>query len=306
VLATAAALASMSAHAHCLAIREFAAAVPPPEQPVSDARSIPGRGLHARRSADGTVVHLGSPRWLGECGLTCPPELAVVIARAITGGHALSCVGWDGTVRGVFVLAEQLRPGAARAVAELRAEGLDVAVLTGDHAARGRALGNELGVRVEAEQLPEDKVAAVERTRREVGPVAMVGDGINDAPALAGSDVGIALGCGADVSRDSAAVCLLGNDLLRLPWAVALARRTVRIIRGNLFWAFAYNGIGVGIACTGKLNPVLASLAMVLSSLFVVTNSLRLAGPSGSRPSGKGDGGKLRNGRDSSLAEYVS
>src|SRR5262249_53016676 len=163
------------------------------------------------------------------------------------------------------------------AVEELRRLGLDVAVLSGDHGARGRAVGSELGVPVAAEQLPENKVAAVERAGREVGPVAMVGDGINDAPALAASDVGIALGCGADVSRASAAVCLLGNALLRLPWAVALARRAVRVIRGNLFWAFAYNVAGVGLACTGRLNPVLASLAMVLSSLFVVTNSLRLA-----------------------------
>jgi heavy metal translocating P-type ATPase len=276
VSATASALAATSAHAHCLAIRRLASPAP---VSVTEPRSFPGRGLQARRSADGVVVRLGSPRWLHECGLTTPPELAAVVEKGLAGGHALTCVGWDGEVRGVFLLHEQLRPEAAQAVARLREQGLDVAVLTGDHAARGRAIAEELGVPVEAGQLPEDKVASVERARREVGPVAMVGDGINDAPALAASDVGVALGCGTDVSRDSAAVCLLGNDLLRLPWAVALARRTVGVIRGNLFWAFAYNVVGIGIACTGRLNPVLASLAMVLSSLFVVTNSLRLAGP---------------------------
>jgi P-type E1-E2 ATPase len=145
----------------------------------------------------------------------------------------------------------------------------------GDHRARGATLAQVLGVEVESELLPADKVTAITRAR-EAGPVAMVGDGVNDAPALAASDVGVALGCGADVTRDCAAVCLPGDDLLRLPWAVELARRTVRTVRANLFWAFAYNAVGVGVACTGHLNPVLAALAMVLSSLFVVTNSLRL------------------------------
>jgi len=176
----------------------------------------------------------------------------------------------------VFALREQLRPQARLALAELKGAGLDVAVLTGDHSTRGEALARQLGVPVQAEQMPEDKVVAVDRTRREVGPVAMVGDGINDAPALARSDVGIAMGCGADLTRESAAVCLLGNDLLRLPWAIALARHTVKVVRGNLFWAFAYNVVGIGIACSGRLNPVIASLAMVLSSSFVLTNSLRL------------------------------
>ena len=128
--------------------------------------------------------------------------------------------------------------------------------------------------------LPEDKVQAVSEARRLFGPVAMVGDGINDAPALAASDVGIAMGCGTDVSRASAAVCLLGNDLLHLPWTIDLAVRTVRILKQNLFWAFAYNLAGIGFACTGRLNPIVAALAMFLSSFLVVTNSLRLSGGS--------------------------
>ncbi len=194
-------------------------------------------------------------------------------------GHSLSCIGWNGAVHGVFVFREQLRPGAAEILAQLRESGFHVAILTGDNAARGIAVSQELGVPVQAELLPEAKVAAIEEVRRAHGPVALIGAGINDAPALATSEVGIALACGADVARDSALVCLPGDDLAKVPWAADLARRTVRVVRQNLFWAFAYNTAGIGLACTGGLNPVLAALAMTLSSFLVVTNSLRLVGP---------------------------
>jgi P-type E1-E2 ATPase len=175
------------------------------------------------------------------------------------------------------VFREELRPEAGQTVAELRLRGLDVAVLTGDHEARAAVIGRQLAVAVEGGLLPEAKVEAVQRARRTLGPVAMVGDGINDAPALAAADVGIALGCGVDVARDSASVCLMGNDLRRLPWAIDLARRTVRVIRRNLFWALAYNVVGIGLACADLLNPIWAALAMVLSSFFVLSSSLTLA-----------------------------
>ena len=145
--------------------------------------------------------------------------------------------------------------------------------------ARGRVIAQELGVTVEAELLPDQKVAAIERVRRAFGPVCMVGDGINDAPALAASDVGIALGCGTDVSRDSASVCLLGDDLSRIPWSIELARRTRRVIRWNLIWAFGYNSLGVAFAALGWLNPALAAFLMVASSALVTVNSLRLSQP---------------------------
>ncbi len=178
--------------------------------------------------------------------------------------------------RGVFLFDESLRPSARAALAHCRALGLDVGVLTGDHAARGAALARELGIKVEAGLLPEDKVAAIRQARTRFGPTAMVGDGVNDAPALAASDLGVALGCGADLSRDSAALCLLGDDLERFPWALELARRTVGVVRGNLAWAFGYNTVGVACAAAGWLNPAFAAFLMVGSSAFVIVNSLRL------------------------------
>lgn len=283
VLSRALALANVSNHTYGRAIAEFAEAGSPNRSTVAGIQYVPGCGMHAHHVEDGATLYLGNPGWLQQKYLACPRELAEAIEQARNEGQALCCVGWGERIRGVFALHEQIRPEARTALLQLQGMGLDLAVLTGDHATRGQALAAELGVPVQAELMPEDKVAAVERARHEIGPVAMVGDGINDAPALARSDVGIALGCGADVTRDAASVCLLGNDLTHLAWAMALARQTVRVIRGNLFWAFAYNVIGIGIACSGRLNPVVASLAMVLSSGFVVANSVRLAGASHSQ-----------------------
>lgn len=280
-LELAASLASTSPHVFCDAIRIFSvgeSGVDANARAVKDARTIPGCGVIARYGDAEEIVRLGSPRWLSESGLSIPDDLSSAIEAALSDGKALTCLSRADSVIAVFVMQERLRLEARQMIALLREQGYDVAVLTGDHLTRGTRLSNELSIPVEAGLLPEGKVAALEKVCRELGPVAMVGDGINDAPALIASDVGLAMGCGADLSRESAQVCLLGNDLTRLPWAMALARDTVRVIRGNLFWAFIYNAVGVGIACTGKLNPVLASLAMVLSSLFVVTNSLRLTG----------------------------
>jgi cation transport ATPase len=245
---------------------------------VEAVRTLPGRGLLARRSTDGACVLLGNLPLMREHAMSLDEAVARRVNLALKRGESFTLIGWAGRVRGVFVFREQLREGAAAALRRCAALGLDLAVLTGDHTARGKALAGELGVRAVSELLPEQKLAEISAAQRTFGAVAMVGDGVNDAPALAASDVGVAMGQGADLTRDTAAICLMSNDLARLPWAVELARRSVRIMRQNLFWAFAYNAIGILFAAAGWLNPMWAAGAMVLSSLFVVVNSLRLRG----------------------------
>jgi len=285
VLALAAGLAAASTHGYSIAITRYAEqqkemALSNGFHPLQEVRALAGRGLVARTENDSRSIYLGSLRFMAEAGLALGQRLGGVAAEANAAGRPIACMGWEDSVRGLFVFRERLRPEAVEAIGTLRKRRLDVAVLTGDSAARSSELSEALGVPVAAGLLPEDKVQAVSEARRLFGPVAMVGDGINDAPALAASDVGIAMGCGTDVSRASAAVCLLGNDLLHLPWTIDLAVRTVRILKQNLFWAFAYNLAGIGFACTGRLNPIVAALAMFLSSFLVVTNSLRLSGGS--------------------------
>jgi P-type E1-E2 ATPase len=175
----------------------------------------------------------------------------------------------------MFQFTESLRTETAQALADCRQLGLEMQLLSGDHRLRAIPLGDRFGIATQGNLLPADKAVTLESLKA-LGPVAMIGDGLNDAPALATADVGVALGCGADVSRDAAGVCLLSDDLRRFPWSVALARQTVRIVKQNLFWAFAYNIIGIGLAACGRLNPILAALAMALSSVFVIFNSLRL------------------------------
>ncbi len=239
-------------------------------------RTLPGRGLCGTWPGTGEVIWLGSERLMVEQHLAITDALDRAAQAARAAGQPMVYVGWAGVVRGLFVLSEKIRPEAPAALATLRDLGIRVTILTGDHARRAESVARKLGVDARGELLPEDKAAYVAALP---GPVGMVGDGINDGPALAASAVGIAMGCGADVARDSAGVCLLNNDLGRLPWAIQLARRTVRVIRPNLFWAFAYNIVGIGLAATGRLNPVFAAAAMALSSLLVLANSLRLSDP---------------------------
>jgi heavy metal translocating P-type ATPase len=237
----------------------------------------PGQGVLAQFAPNETPTRLGSLRWLERTGHQQSKAMTQAVTDALLRGESLTAIGWDDRIQGVFVFAETLRPGAAQSLVDCQALDCDVAVLTGDHAARGRALAEALHVPVAAGLLPPDKVKALETARAKLGPVAMIGDGINDAPALAASDLGIALGSGVDVSRESAAVCLVSNDLSLVPWSLQLARFTRRVILQNLFWAFSYNIVGIGLAAAGWLNPALAAVVMVVSSTLVVTNSLRLA-----------------------------
>ncbi len=277
ILARAAALASVSIHSMSAAIGEFAASHSlAMSGEVSDIRVQPGLGVSGILSPAGVPIVLGSRRFILEQKLTIGPLLATEIEDAESRGLPIVLIGWGARARGLFVFEEEWRPGAVAVLRQLALEKLDVGVLTGDHAGRARAIEKQLGVKVEGELLPAQKVAAIEQAKKAIGPVCMVGDGINDSPALATSDVGIALGCGTDVSRDAASVCLIGDDLSRIPWCIELARRTRRVIRWNLLWAFGYNSVGVVCAACGILNPALAAFLMVASSALVTINSLRL------------------------------
>ena len=186
-------------------------------------------------------------------------------------------VAWDGAARAVLVVADAAKPTSATAVTRLRQLGLTPVLLTGDNLAAARSVAAQDGIdQVSAEVLPADKVEVVKRLQSDGRVVAMVGDGVNDAAALAQADLGLAMGTGTDVAIQASDLTLVRGDLLAAVDAIRLARRTLRTIKGNLFWAFAYNVAAIPLAAAGLLNPMIAGAAMALSSVFVVSNSLRL------------------------------
>ncbi|MEU7690859.1 heavy metal translocating P-type ATPase [Microbispora hainanensis] len=234
-------------------------------------------GLGVQGIVDGHAVLVGRPRLLAEWFQHLPADLTEALEQAQAAGRTAVAVGWDGQARGVLVVADVVKPTSAQAIADLRALGLTPVLLTGDNQAVARAVAAQVGIdEVIAEVLPAGKVDVVKRLQAEGKTVAMVGDGVNDAAALAQADLGLAMGTGTDVAIEAADLTLVRGDLRVAADAIRLSRRTLRTIKGNLFWAFAYNVAALPLAAAGLLNPMIAGAAMAFSSVFVVSNSLRL------------------------------
>ncbi|AND17519.1 heavy metal translocating P-type ATPase [Rathayibacter tritici] len=268
-----AALERGSEHPLAAAIVAGAAHLDVPE--ATGFRASAGFGVRAR--VEGRLVVAGRLRWLEEQWGFAPGDLAERAERASIEGGTVVGVGWDGELRGFAVLRDEPRHEAARTVRALRERGLRVLMLTGDNPRAARAVASAVGLdEVIAEVLPEEKLAVIERLRAEGRHVAFVGDGVNDAAALAAAEVGIAMGTGSDAAIEASDITLVGDDLSRVPDALRLSSRTLGVIRGNLFWAFAYNVAAIPLAMSGLLGPLVAGAAMAFSSVFVVLNSLRL------------------------------
>ena len=243
--------------------------------PVESFQNHGGRGVTA--VVEGHAVVVGRPSWLSQWSLTLPTELQAALTAAQSLGHTVAVVAWDGEVRGLIDVSDAVKPTSAQAVAELRALGLEPVLLTGDHPETAASVAKEVGIElVIADVLPQGKVDEVRRLQSEGRVVAMVGDGVNDAPALAASDLGLAMGTGTDAAMEASDLTLVRGDLRAAPDAIKLSRRVLGTIKGNLFWAFAYNVAAIPLAAAGLLNPIIAGLAMAASSLFVMANSLRL------------------------------
>ncbi|WP_406494240.1 heavy metal translocating P-type ATPase [Streptomyces sp. NBC_00846] len=247
------------------------AALPTPE----DFTNVTGLGVQG--IVEGHAVLVGRPQLLADAGITVPEALSDAVADAAARGRTAIAVAWDGRARGVLAVADAVKESSAAAVAELRALGLHPVLLTGDNRAVAEAVAHAVGIdEVHAEVLPEEKVHVIERLRARGRSVAMVGDGVNDAAALATADLGLAMGTGTDAAIEAGDLTLVRGDLKVAADAIRLSRRTLTTIKGNLFWAFGYNVAALPLAAFGLLNPMIAGAAMAFSSVFVVTNSLRL------------------------------
>ncbi|GAA4161757.1 heavy metal translocating P-type ATPase [Phytohabitans flavus] len=275
VLRLAGAVEAGSEHPVARAIAKAAAeqgSLPPVEGFLST------QGVGVRGTVEGLGVSVGRPG----ADQRVPDDLAAVMATAEAAGRTAVVVAWDGRARGVLAVADVVKPTSREAVAALRRLGLTPVLLTGDNATVAKAVAAEVGIdEVVAGVLPAGKVDVVKRLQDEGKVVAMVGDGVNDAAALAQSDLGLAMGTGTDVAIEAADLTLVRGDLTAAVDAIRLSRRTLRTIKGNLFWAFAYNVAALPLAAAGLLNPMIAGGAMALSSVFVVSNSLRLRGFTG-------------------------
>ena len=244
-------------------------------QPVVDFRNHPGRGVEG--VVGGVRVVAGRTALLASEGLELPADLQAALDAAEAEGKTAIGAAWNGAVQALFIVADTVKPTSRQAIVELRALGLTPVLLTGDNEGAARAVGLEVGIdRVIAEVMPSDKADVVRTLQSEGKVVAMVGDGVNDSPALAQADLGLAIGTGTDVAIEASDLTLVSGDLMGAVDAIRLARRTLGTIKGNLFWAFAYNVAALPLAAAGYLNPLVAGAAMAFSSVFVVSNSLRL------------------------------
>ena len=234
-------------------------------------------GLGVEGTVDGLEVIVGRPRLLEERGMTVPDVLAGALAEAQSLGRTAVMAGWDGEARAMLAVADTVKPSSAEAIARLKSLGLRPIMLTGDNEATARSVASQVDIgEVIAEVMPADKAGVIRRLQTEGRVVAMAGDGVNDSPALAQADLGLAIGTGTDVAIEASDLTLVSGDLVAAADAIRLSRATLRIIKQNLGWAFGYNVAAIPLAAVGLLNPIVAGAAMALSSVSVVANALRL------------------------------
>jgi Cu+-exporting ATPase len=276
LLAMAAVVENPSEHPVARAIVDHALTAGADIAETESFQSHAGHGVQA--TIDGHLVLAGTLGWLAESWSVAVEGDALAHAGSEEArGSTVVAVAWDGVLRGILSVRDTVKPSSALAVTRLRALGLTPVLLTGDNAGAAAAVASEVGIEdVRAGVTPAGKLEVVRELQAQGHVVAMVGDGVNDSAALAAADLGIAMGTGTDAAISASDITIVSGDLLVVADAVRLSRRTLAVIKGNLFWAFAYNVAAIPLAMLGLLNPLLAGAAMALSSVFVVTNSLRL------------------------------